>query len=100
MAKYRNIVTGNILRTENAEAIALLKKSENYVPVPEKKEAKAKSKANLCFFRIFHHRIELAADVPCRFLHIHQRLLQFFRNLHNSSFPLSSARVRYSAAFP
>lgn len=45
MAKYRNIVTGNILRTENAEAIALLENSENYVPVPEEKEAKAKSKA-------------------------------------------------------
>lgn len=45
MAKYRNIVTGNILRTENAEAIALLEKSENYALVPEKKEAKAKSEA-------------------------------------------------------
>lgn len=31
--KYRNIITGNILNTENKDAIALMEKSAIYEPV-------------------------------------------------------------------
>ena len=38
--KFRNIKTGNILETENEDAIALMTASKNYEVVKEKKSGK------------------------------------------------------------
>lgn len=44
MAKFKNVRTGNIVRTENKATIALMEKSDNYVAVTSK--GKAAGKAN------------------------------------------------------
>lgn len=47
MAKFRNVKTGNIVRTENKATIALMEKSSNYVAVTAKgKAAKDDKKAD------------------------------------------------------
>lgn len=47
MAKFKNVITGNILTTDNAETIALMEKSPNYVAVATKgKAAKDDKKAD------------------------------------------------------
>lgn len=43
MAKFKNVKTGNIVRTENKATIALMEKSPNYVAVPAKGKAAGKS---------------------------------------------------------
>ena len=46
MAKFRNVRTGNVVRTENKATIALMEKSNNYVAVTAKgKAAKDDKKA-------------------------------------------------------
>ena len=37
MKKFKNVKTGNIVRAKNAEAAALMEKSEQYVAIPDKK---------------------------------------------------------------
>lgn len=47
MAKFRNVRTGNIVRTENKATIALMEKSPNYVAVTAKgRTAKDDKKAD------------------------------------------------------
>jgi len=41
--KFRNIKTGNVLETENKDAIALMTASEQYEAVKEKKPGKGKN---------------------------------------------------------
>ena len=43
MAKFKNVKTGNIVRTENKATIALMEKSPNYVAVTAKGKAAGKS---------------------------------------------------------
>lgn len=43
MAKFKNVKTGNIVRTENKATIALMEKSPNYVAVTAKSKAAGKS---------------------------------------------------------
>ncbi len=42
MAKFKNVITGNILSTDNKDTIALMEKSDNYVAVKDGKSGKAK----------------------------------------------------------
>lgn len=43
MAKFKNVKTGNIVRTENKATIALMEKSANYVAVTTKGKAAGKA---------------------------------------------------------
>lgn len=42
--KFRNIITGNVLSTENKDAIALMEKSAIYEPVKTKQPKASKGK--------------------------------------------------------
>lgn len=46
MKKFKNVKTGNIVRPKNAEAEALMEKSEQYVVVSEAKKPKSKDTEN------------------------------------------------------
>lgn len=43
MAKFKNVITGNIVSTNNKDTIALMEKSENYVAV---KNGRSNNNAN------------------------------------------------------
>ncbi len=42
--KFKNLKTGNIVRTENKATIALMQKSDRYEAIPEKGNKKAADK--------------------------------------------------------